>query len=428
MVVHVIRRIRFAVLAVTLAAFLSACASSPKAALPRAAESIPSALPVASLAVVGSGVPSLTSLTPRLPALSAPGWVREGVRVSYYSAVANVLSAYERFILDENGDWVGQTTGNRYRREELYGAAGHGVTQVDVLSVGTDVVVLQVNSWQFSVFTGPLVPNGQAPWIGPASGGDWFLHPNVLAGLANQRGDGLTILRMPYTIAGVTYDAIRIQQQSEQATFARVYDLTNGRMLALFGAVTSEQGTLFSEAIFVGARRMDLPWLGDALPQWVSPDRTLTYQGTKSWEAIRAGTVLTADVSVRMRIDRVNAAAFTYGRTTTTKVTGYPAQSQTESLAGGVGEPTSLVLPPVPLAGLRAGQVIDSDPVTGIRVEVTEVGQQGNREVVAIQVRNQGYSANLTYDVQSGRMLSYSDLVTSEETRQYSSLRLSSTG
>ncbi|MGB7962413.1 MAG: hypothetical protein WCF12_05555 [Propionicimonas sp.] len=374
--------------------------------------------------MIGDKIPSLTGLVPRLPALSAPGWVREGVRVSYYSAVANVLSAYERFILDENGDWVGQTTGNRYRREELYGAAGHGVTQVDVLSVDDEYVALQVNSWQYSVFTGPLVPNGQAPWIGPASGGDWFLHPSVLAGQANQTGGGLTILRMPYTIGEVTYDAIRIQQDSEQATCARVYDLTNGTMLALFGAVTTQEGTLFSEAIFIGARRMNLPWLGRTVPDWVTSGRTLTYAGTKSWEAIRAGTVLTANVALRMRIDQVNPAAFTYRRTTTTTVTGYPSQSQEEDLAGGVGEPTSLVLPPASLAELRAGQVIDADPVTGIRVEVTDV----NRDVVAIEARNRGFSARLTYDADSGVMLGYTDQVTSEETRTYSSLRLSSSG
>ena len=425
MVTTVTERTGLAAMILAISLIMGGCAAAPQQA-PLPPETL--AFPVATPAAIGNEAPSLASLVPRLPALSAPGWVREGVRISYYSAVANVLSANERFILDENGDWVGQTTGNHYRREELYGAAGHGVTQVDVLSVDPQAVALQVNSWQFSVYTGPLVPNGQAPWIGPASGGDWYLHPTALAGLANQRGGGITILRMPYTIQGVTYNAIRLQQHSEKATFARVYDLDTGRMLASFGAVTTQQGTLFSEAIFIGARRMDLPWLGHTLPTWVTSGRTLTYKGTKSWEAIRAGTVLTANVTMRMRIDQVNPVAFSYKRTTTTTVAGYQGQSQSENLAAGLGEPTSLALPPAALAGLRTGRVIDVDPVTNIRVTVTDTGRQGGRDVVVIQVRNQGYSAKLTFDADSGLMVGYSDLVTSEETRQYANLRLSSSG
>lgn len=381
-------------------------------------------LPSAPPGPAGLPLPWPPSVAPVLPSLGAPGWVRAGVRVSYYSAVANVLSASERFILDENGDWVGQTTGNRYRREELYGAAGHGVTQVDVLSVGAETAVLQVNSWQYSVYTGPLVPNGQAPWIGPASGGDWYLHPAALADVANQRTQGITILRMPYTIGGVTYSAIRFQQQSDRATFARMYDLEDGKMLASFGAVTSQQGTLCSEAIFLGVRRMNLPWLGHRLPGWVGPGKVLAYQGTKSWEAIRAGTVLTADVSVRMTIDQASADAFTYTRSVSAKVRGYASQQTKENLAGGVGEPTSIAVPVAALDALRSGQTIDRDPITSITVKVTDRRRQSGRDLVVIEARNQGYSARLTYDAGSGAMVAFSDVVTSEETRQYTDLRL----
>jgi len=423
----------FAVAAAVMVLLLGACVPGSPAPPARPSTTSPDPVPAAAVPantpsvtpLPGVPAPPLASVLPLLPAVSAPGWVRPGVRVSYYSAVANVLTSNERFILDEDGDWIGQTTGNRYRREELYGAAGHGVTQFDVLSVDAQAVALQVNSWQFSMYDGPLVPNGQAPWVGPASGGDWYLHPSVLAGMANRRGGGVTILRMPYTIQGVTYEALRIQQESEQATFARVYDLADGVLLASFGAVTSQQGTLFSQAIYIGVRRMDLPWLGRALPSWVSTGRTLTYTGTKSWEAIRAGTVLTAEVTLRMRIEQTNPTAFAYDRKTTTRVPGYPAQSTNETLASGLGEPTSLVLPPGALAGLRRGHVIDDDPITGIRVEVTGVGRQGGRDVVELRVRNRGYSATMTYHTDSGRMLGYSDLVVSEETRQYSDLRLS---
>ncbi|MGF3495982.1 MAG: hypothetical protein ACQXXK_08910, partial [Methanothrix sp.] len=106
----------------------------------------------------GSDAQDLSGLIPGLPNLPAPDWVREGARLSYYSATASIPSAYERFIPDEEGDWVGVNSGKRYRREELFGAAGHGVTQVDVLSVDTRAAVLKVNAWLYSSYTGPLVP------------------------------------------------------------------------------------------------------------------------------------------------------------------------------------------------------------------------------------------------------------------------------
>ena len=359
-------------------------------------------------------------------ALPAPGWVREGTRLSYYSATADIPSAYERFILDENGAWVGQTSGKRYRREELYAAAGHGVTQVDVLSVGETVTALKVGSWLYSSYTGPLLPIGSAASICPVAGGDWYIHPAALAEIPDQLGDELQILRMPYTIEGVTYDAVRVQQVSDRATFARVYDLADGKLLATFNAVASKDGrsTVFAHALFIGVRQMDLPWLGQDLPGWLTGATTVTYAGAKSYEAILAGSVLTADVSVRMTMDDVAPAYYTYVQDSTAYVPGFPSQSSRLELIGGIGEPAGLALPPAALASLRAGQTIDSDPVTGITTEVLEAGTGSGRDVVVIRLSNQAYTADSVYDVGSGALLRFSETKRAAETNEYLELTL----
>ena len=374
----------------------------------------------------GSDAQDLSGLIPGLQNFPAPNWVREGTRMSYYSATAMVNTANEKFILDEEGDWIGVTTGKKYRREELFGAAGHGVTQVDVIAVDETVAALKVNSWLYSSFTGPLMPIKQAPAVGLPAGGDWYIHPDALSNLADQRGGGVTVLRMPYTIGTVTYDAIRIQQEDESSTFAHIYDLQDGKLLATFNSVGSADGlsTAFAYALFIGVRQMDLPWMGRDLPDWVAAGTVLRYEGTKTYEAILAGTVMPASVSLEMRIDDAARRYYTYTQSGSIYVPGFPTQYGQESLIGGIGEPTGIVLPPAALAALQTGKIIDTDPVTGITAEVIDVGSDDSgRDIAVIRLENQVYSAEMTYDVGTGTMLSFVEAKLGAETNEYADLR-----
>ena len=369
----------------------------------------------------------LTSVIPGLQGLPAPDWVREGTRMSYYSATADVPLANEKFIFDEEGDWVGQTTGKKYRREEIFGAAGHGVTQVDVLYVDQRTSALKINSWLYSSFTGPLVPIKQAYAIGLAAGGDWYIHPNALANLADRHGGGVIVLRMPYTIEGVTYDAVRIQQESETATFAHIYDLQDGKLLATFNSVASadKMSTVFAYAIFQGVRQMDLPWLGMDLPDWVRTAKVLRYEGTKTYEAIRAGVVMPGSVVIEMRINDATKKYYTYTQSVSFYVPGFPLQYGQETLAGGIGEPGGLGLPIAALARLQNGQIIDIDPITGITTKVVDVDQDySGLNLVVIQSANQAYSAQMTYDVSTGTMVSFNEIKRGAESNEYADMKL----
>lgn len=375
----------------------------------------------------GSDAQDLSGLIPGLPNLPAPDWVREGARLSYYSATASIPSAYERFIPDEEGDWVGVNSGKRYRREELFGAAGHGVTQVDVLSVDTRAAVLKVNAWLYSSYTGPLVPIRHAASIGLPGGGDWYIHPAALANLNDRRGGGVTVLRMPYKIGTMTYNAIRIQQEDERSSFVHIYDLSDGKLLAAFSSVSSADGkiTTLAEAILIGVRQMNLPWLDQDLPSWVRAGTLLRYEGTKSYEAIRAGTSMSASVSIEVRIDDVTRRCYTYTQSVSMYVPGFPAQYSQEKLAGGIGEPGGLAIPSASLASLRQGQVIDSDPVTGITTVVADVTKDdAGRDTVVIVSSNDAYSAELTYDVSRGLLVNFVETKRGEEYNEYLHIKL----
>jgi hypothetical protein len=384
-----------------------------------------------SLAIILSLLPAevggqdFSSVIPVLKQLPAPDWVKEGTRMSYYSATANIPSVNEKFILDEEGDWVGQTTGKRYRREEVFGAAGHGVTQVDVLSVEGGLAALKINSWLYSSYTGPLVPINQGAYIGLAAGGDWYINPAALANLQERRGGGVAILKMPYTVNGVTYNAIRIQQESDKSSFAHIYDLQDGKLLATYNSATSAEGTIFAYATFLGVRQMDLPWLGQNLPQWLQKGTVLQYDGTKSYEAKLARYAFPTAVSLEMRITDIGQRYYSYSQTGSMSASGFPSQYGQESHIGGIGQPGGLVLPPAALATLQKGQVIDTDPVTGITVLVKDIGQDAaGRNIAILMAANQAYSAEATYDLDTGATIALSDSTLGADANEYTDLKL----
>lgn len=382
------------------------------------------------LAVVfftGSDAQDLSGLIPGLQNLQAPDWVREGARLSYYSATASIPLAYESFVPDEKGDWVGVKSGKRYRQEEIFGAAGYGVTQVDVLYVGSQVAVLKVRAWLYSVYNGPLIPIKQAASIGLPAGSEWYLHPAALANLNDRRGGGVTILRMPYKIGTITYNAIRIQQNNESSSFAHIYDLSDGKLLAAFSSVSSADGkiTTLTEAILIGVRQMNHPWLDQELPSWVRAGTLLRYEGTKSYEAIRAGTVMPASVSIEVRIDDATRRCYTYTQSASMCVPGFPTQYSQEKLAGGIGEPGGLAIPSASLASLRQGQVIDTDPVTGITTRVLDVTRDdAGRDIVVIVSNNNAYSAELTYDIGRGLLTRFVETKRGEEYNEYLHIKI----
>jgi hypothetical protein len=233
--------------------------------------------------------------------------------------------------------------------------------------------------------------------------------------MPEQNGPNLEILRMPYTIGQKTYNALAIQMISDSATRAYIYDLQDGKLLAYFSAVANEptKSTLFAESFFLNVRQMDLPWLGQDLPSWVQAGKILSYEGTVTVESTAASPFI-ENIAVKTTIDSATSSYYTYKESGTLYSPGFLPQSYQSSLMGGIGEPAGLAVPITPqtaglalpttaLASLRPGQVIDSDPVTGITTKVIDV----TNNVATIGLANQVYSAQLSYDIASGTMVGY---------------------
>jgi hypothetical protein len=72
--------------------------------------------------------------------------------------------------------------------------------------------------------------------------------------------------------------------------------------------------------------------------------------------------------------------------------------------------------------------VIDEDNVTGITVSVKEIGQDPNgRNTVVLQAANQAYSADMTYDKDTGMIMELSDSKLGVDSNEYTDLKLAQT-
>ena len=170
---------------------------------------------------------------------------------------------------------------------------------------------------------------------------------------------------------------------------------------------------------------MNLPWLGQNLPQWLRQGTVLRYDGTKSYEAKLARYTFPTAVSLEMRITGIGQGYYTYSQTGSMAASGFPAQYGQDSQVGGIGQPGGLALPPASLATLQKGQVIDKDPVTSITVSVKDIGQDATgRNIAVLQAANQAYSAEVTYDVDTGSMIALSDSKLGVDTNEYADLKL----
>jgi hypothetical protein len=141
----------------------------------------------------------------------APPWLRQDTRLTYYSSAASVVGGTHQYIEDPDGEWIDKSTGKRFRQENISGASGHGYTQVNVAWLDGSIAVLEIRSYSISGVNGPPTILTLGTTVGlVGAGADFWLSPQVLAGISDSRAPGLTVLRMP-PVGGRSYSAIRFQ-------------------------------------------------------------------------------------------------------------------------------------------------------------------------------------------------------------------------
>lgn len=358
---------------------------------------------------------------PGLRDAPSPDWVKPGLRLTFYAASATIPQSYVGgLVQDPNGRWVDPKTGKSYRMEGNASASGHGYTQIDVLALTDDAVVYDVRALGIEGVDGPVrFISATGCTTPPGAAGDWWVNPDVLnQSVDNLNGPGVRSQRMPYKAAKKQYDAVWISTTTGNGSISYVIDLNGGMTLhtatctSSAGGVTNINGvptnvggsTSLGQTTFIGMREIQVPWMGQPLPQSLSQVRELVYEGqsTVSIEGVSTSIPMRAVVDIIGRgpdfIQIKKMTTLNYGN-------GVPPEESTTVAVSGTSQILPLCIPPRALANLRNGQEIDRDPFTMINTFVSFIGQDqsGNQVVTLTEIINDNAPrTDYVYDMRSG--------------------------
>ena len=351
-----------------------------------------------------------------------PSWVVAGTRVTHHYSVATLAAGTYELVEDPNGPLQDPVTGKRYRESYTSGAqaapaagtgtgSGDGFLEVTVAAVEGNDVVLSRTSFANDPFSGgrligPTTPERVA---GDQVGLAW-IRPDLLATMKTGDLGRVLVLRGEVTVAGKAYQAVSLVDPTAGAYSFFAYDSVTGvmlfsalRMAAVDGAPAPAQMSLTE---LRGVRQLATPGLGAAVPGWLAQGAELAYAGTHEFVLSPLdpmNSTQTSTVSWRTKFTQVGATWALYESSGT--VTSTLGATTELAGAGAIGGTGPYWWDPTALAGMTAGQVLDTDPHTGYTLTVREVTQATAGPVVVIAGAMPGLQAETRYDTATGVMV-----------------------
>lgn len=335
-----------------------------------------------------------------------------GTRLTWSSGDSTLTGV--RLVPDPSG-WLEQD-GQFYSLDSSGGSGGVGLEQVDIAvrDAGTavgDVRFLLATDSSMTAFT----PSG----FGVAVGGDdqlgeYWVAPATLAGLQpGVDGAGGRVWVGPRQVGDTVYDAVSVSTAAAGSYTSRTYDRATGYLLSggsmhaspgvsiLDGRGNLLQGAAGSVAMshrrFVGARRLDMPWIGTQTPGGFSVGTTVSYVGSTGMSGF--SQPFTVDYILRQDLGSAFVGEQVITADTGTGGAQPPTRTERVFWPGFDG----LWIPPTALATLTAGQVLDQDPTSG-RVTQVDAGSDGS---TVIAVRSQVEDSAMVYDTSSGDLVAW---------------------
>lgn len=325
-----------------------------------------------------------------LKAARPPAWLREGVRLSY-----EVLSSA-----------VNPAGPNANQPQQI--SAGGGVYHMDIVAFVRGQAAIVSEQLLKDPGTGAFVwigagsevvagGYGAGVWVDPDFAGRW------VTGLAKDGPVRADFSEME--VAGEKRRVIAIQVGGGKGDTTRChlyYDAQTGVLAQFARSVLS--GGAWAPATFlrlVARRERKLPWAMGRPPSWIFRVKRLSYTGQYVTEYPGAGTFAQTFRSDNEFVQAVGNIAI--ARCTT--AIGGNRNNQVSFISG----PTQFGgfwLPPLELKGLRAGQEIDRDPVSGTTLRVTGVGPASyGRNVATLVLDGSGFELWTDYQIENGVLL-----------------------
>lgn len=355
--------------------------------------------------------------------LGAPAWIHPGMRMTFYLASATIdpgmtLELDDNAQPDENGMVWTDGSGRKYRPTEGGRASGQSYIQVNVEHLDQQIAVLSLSNYGIDVATGAVRAPHSSGLVSTAhTGSDFWMHPKLLEGMTDQPAVGVRVFRMPYKVGGRTYQAIALKTKQQTGYAVCIYDRASGILLSRSSAsqpaakiqmvdaygrpINNGSGRVLTEARLVGTREVSVPWKGLPTPDWVAQMHSLIYGGTHS-VTVSGSYPIALGYRVSLNVQRGGPGwVLLSQRSETANSSNMPIIPTEDTWATGTNQLAGLWIPPAGLRLLRAGQVLDSDPVTHVQVTVAAADE---RQVVLLET-GAGHRAQCTYDARSGLLV-----------------------
>jgi hypothetical protein len=282
---------------------------------------------------------------------------------------------------------------------------------------------LDIRAYGKDIATGAIIILSTAlGHIGPAhTGGEYWIHPQLLLQIQQRLTPGQKILRMPYHLDGRTYNALRIQTTTGNGFAYHTYDLNTGVLLSAGGSTMGSSvpvlrgdtivhgggagSTFIGLMRFKSIRQLNLPWNGGAMPDWVSRTRGLTFEGKKTANVTAAG-VYSFPITAKLIFQQTGPGWLRYiQHGTLIGPAGMPpSEGQSERVVG-TSQVGGLWIPPSALRQLRSNQILDQDQYSHMQLRVRGVDSSG------VHLIEEGPRASRAYlyNIQDGMLVGYSD-------------------
>jgi hypothetical protein len=367
-------------------------------------------------------VPDPSIMLPLVPAAAeanAPSCIKPGTRLTYFGMTASIPGEYKKLVQDDNGRWVDRNTGKRYDEEDIPGSGSAAYNVVQVGHVGDGIAQLSTKLYTLDTSIKKCtfaVGGGLVGHAGCAA--DYWIHPDVLKQVPDVKEQGVRILRMPYSVGGKLYKAIRFQSEDAAGYHARVYDLETG-LLIFYGSRVQGQpiytppsggsdrpgigqgSTQVVTGWIVEVKDIDVPWKAAAAPKWVTQFRQLLYKGVQTSVVAAAGTKLDRAMAVTLTPKARGRGWLRFtNHFVLESLPGMPPEEALQDGACGSAAVGGLWISPEALANLRPQQVIESSNLVGTTVAISQV-RQG---FVTLSETGPLHRIDYTYDKRTGML------------------------
>ncbi len=320
---------------------------------------------------------------------AAPAWVKEGMRLTYKSAVA--------------------TTVNQVGAPGAGGGAG--VYTVDIVALARGKVGLETRFYVGGPDTQqPATLSTTTGTLANASSCDFWIHPDQLARMLKTPPGGVKIAQMPLEINGRQIQTIRIQTGQAQpapaggAESTGYYEPASGVLVQQLTKTIGAQSTQSSIMTMVEMRERKLPWSLGRPPSWLAKFKKYTYTGGVQF-FIPGSDIQVPPTPVTIMYE-VTGNGPNYIVARQTVQAGQAGGGGQSTLVFGPTQFCSIYLPPIELRQLRQGQVLDEDKTLGTRLVVSGVGQAAyGRNVATIVEDGPGYTQVCDYELETGILL-----------------------